>query len=84
LPFQSWIWAFKAWVCFSNSNVGNHKLLLEFLTCLLQTCYDLFLLHAGLLHFVVVLSHLFMFTLEMFQITVRLPIELIKFIVLQL
>jgi hypothetical protein len=28
-------------------NVGNYKLLFEFLTSLLQTCYVLFLLHYG-------------------------------------
>jgi hypothetical protein len=40
--------------------------------------------HVRLLHFVVVSNHSLMLALEMFQIIVSLPIELIKFIILQL
>jgi hypothetical protein len=52
---------------FFKLNVGNYKLLLEFLIGLLQTCYNLIMLHVILLHLVVVPCHMFMLTLESFK-----------------
>ncbi len=58
--------------------VGNYLFLFKILTSLFQTSYDTLLLHIGLLHFGVVLRHLLQSSLEMLQIIVDFPIELIE------
>jgi hypothetical protein len=58
--------------------VGNYLFLFKILTSLFQTSYDTLLLHIGLLHFGVVLRHLLQISLEMLQIIVDFPIELIE------
>ncbi len=58
--------------------MGSYLLFFELLIVLLQTSYDHLLLHIGLLHFGVVLRHLLQSSLEMLQIIVDFPIELIE------
>jgi hypothetical protein len=56
----------------------TYLLFLEPLTSLFQIGYGILLLHIGLLHFIVVMRHLFKVNLETLQIVVSFPIELIE------
>jgi hypothetical protein len=58
--------------------VGSYLLIYEVLIGLLQTGYDTLLLHIGLFHFGIILHHSLQINLEMFQIVVGFPIELIE------
>ncbi len=58
--------------------MNNYLLFPELLTQLLPTGYGTLLLHARLLHFVIILCHSIKVNLETLQIIVSFPSELIE------
>jgi hypothetical protein len=64
--------------------VGNHLLLLEILTSLLQTSYDTMLFQTRFLQFGIISHHSLQINLEIIQIIVGLLIELGEFNILLL